>query len=105
MKKEFIIFHKAWYYKANDPTETAREINIQIGESELLLKWIDLGDRTGMVPQLQVFNDGFKAFADCPELFACLADLHEKRLSIERVAKLLAELGFADATAVENPRK
>jgi len=96
--KSYIIFHKAWYYKANDPTETAREVSIQIDKYEFRFKWIDLGYDTGMVPQLQMFDDSFRAIADCPDLFAGLTKLNGRSPSIAQITGLLDSLGFTDCT-------
>ena len=100
--RHYIIFHKAWYYKANDPTESKREITIQIGNNEFVIEWVDLGVDHGCAPRAKIFDDAFAVFVECPKLFEKMAWIGQGA-TIERFAAMLNDLGFADATPYERP--
>ena len=68
---------------------------------EMCVRWKELGGK--IVPQLQVFDDGWSALASFPDLILELGDLDNQNITPKEFCALLKGLGFKDLTARVNP--
>lgn len=59
---------------------------------EMTMKWIKLDGR--MVPQLQVFDDGWKVLNCFSDLMSTLADKDSNNISVDEFIVILKECGF-----------
>jgi hypothetical protein len=68
---------------------------------EMCVRWKELGGK--IVPQLQVFDDGWSALASFPDIILELGDLDNQNITPKDFCALLKGLGFKDLTARVNP--
>lgn len=114
----YVILSRAWYGKAN--LEGRKDGNVPVTDQISLGRmypdggcdWeasIDFlrfdGGHTGV--KFEVFEDGWQAFSECPQLFAALAQ-HATRPGapspdVDEIAAILQSAGFADATPTVDP--
>ena len=101
----FVQYSRSWYADAcRLPGDAMEEIMIGLYaleggcKWEFAIRWIRLPNPT---PRVEIFSDGWQAFAEVPELFTELA----KRDSLTPIecCELLKNLGFTDMTKSESP--
>lgn len=104
-QKSFIVLSKSWYGPANlqmmAKDRIFEEIHLGVDDSiaDITLHWMNLTDKIVGI-KLEIFDDGWKCFEKCPELFKLLSDCANKNVSPEFLTKKLLKLGFVDKTRV-----
>ena len=68
---------------------------------EMGIRWKELGGR--IVPQLQVFDDGWSALSTFPDLILELGAIDNQNITPKDFCALLKSLGFKDLTPRVNP--
>ncbi|MCK5602949.1 hypothetical protein KAR91_13790 [Candidatus Pacearchaeota archaeon] len=104
--KGFTHLSKSWYGEANLRNSKYTD-EIMIGfyspeggtSGEFGVRWQQLGGKS--TPQLQVFNDGWHAFAEMPELISRLKELDDMHVTPDDLSKILIDIGFKDLTQLE----
>lgn len=105
--KDFIVYSE--HFKAGVYPPLTRDVNDELNfrvkkgehtDFEFMLKFENLGSHGAL--RLEIFDDAFKAFTQCPELFRVLASYHQdvhakKDLPediLEKIAKDLEKIGW-----------
>lgn len=109
-KRGFYIFGESWYSK--DVRKEHQE-EVTFGnyykdggcEFELAATWQQLGSSSGLVLQINVFEDAFKAFSKFSDVFEALAKIPTTRssLNVKEFCSLLLKMGFEDMTSRVRP--
>lgn len=100
-KKTFVVLSKAWYGKANLGLmkNVVDEVCVSVDPkcSEIIFTWKQLTPQI-LAIELNSFDDSWKSFTKCPELFELLSKLANKNVSVDTFTKHLLKLGFVDKT-------
>lgn len=109
LKKTFVIFSQSYYadsIRDSSKNSLVDDISIQINDDyEIVLEWIGLENNKPSSLKVGIFDDAFKIFTDCPELFIELSKLHgQKSPTVEEIASMLKKLGFKDKTLRKRPK-
>ena len=104
----FIQFSRAWYGPSN--LKVIRESNpnfvddVMFGfystdggtSGEMKIDWSKLAGE--IVPQLQIFNDGWHALNEFTDVLSKLAEVYDRNITPEQFCAILTECGFKDLT-------
>jgi len=62
---------------------------------EFAIRWRDIG-LAAPVPRLEVYDDGWSALANMPELIAALAEIDGQNATVDKIVELLKSLGYEE---------
>lgn len=100
---------KAYYAKHMDGSEKNEIMfgmyDLENGGTtgEMAMRWIDLGNRYGMAPQLQSFSDSWSALLLFSDLIHSLSKIDGQDITQEEFVEILLNHGFVDLTQYVNP--
>lgn len=93
-------FSKAWYATDTDRREPSIGLGMYYPDGsttgELSIKWQSVNNK--LVPQLQAFDDSWKALSTFSDLFEKMAKWDDQNMNEKQFAALLNEFGFTDLT-------
>ena len=96
----FTRANKAWYAEANKITMPLIHFGIYSNDGgttgEMTMEWIDLSGK--IAPQLQSFNDSWKALASFYDVIESLRNVDGKDITDDEFVKILLDCGFIDHT-------